>query len=481
MSIFSLPRSIRGKIISSLLCIYFLGSAAAVVALFALPFMESKVRLIESFDTLNQTLLEIRRFEKNHLLYGNVEDLLHALDYLDRLRSSLALLEGQHAYSLTTVAEKLPLVHRSLDAYTKWLNTLRQTGARDRAQAENALRLHGQNLTETILLIDKLAKGEAQEKTNLILFTVLVILVASLVFGGIFSIFLIRWILEPLDYIRQAIRRIAKGELQQIPEEPVREKCTECSVLIASLNGLFAILDTKQKQLVQSAKLAAIGRVTAGIAHEINNPLNNISLTAEVLLEDLPGMECPERLDMVNDIVVQADRAREVVRHLLDFSRTRKPSAWERVDMVQLLKGTRLLLKNQLRIDKITVQEELPAGPVYVSGNPNQLQQVMVNFFLNAVQAMGPGGTLSVRLLADNGRAVTTIGDTGPGIPESIRNRIFEPFFTTKNDGTGLGLSVSQSIIREHRGDISVSSRDNEAGTLFTIDLPLDTAGATAP
>ena len=110
MNILPLPRSIRGKIISSLLCIYFLGSAAAVVALFALPFMESKVRLIESFDTLNQTLLEIRRFEKNYLLYGNDEDLMHALDYLDRLRSSLALLEGRHAYSLTTVAEKLPLV-----------------------------------------------------------------------------------------------------------------------------------------------------------------------------------------------------------------------------------------------------------------------------------------------------------------------------------------------------------------------------------
>jgi signal transduction histidine kinase len=230
-------------------------------------------------------------------------------------------------------------------------------------------------------------------------------------------------------------------------------------------------LNAKQNQLVQSEKLAAIGKVTAGIAHEINNPLNNISLSAEVLLEDLPNLECSERLDMVRDILVQSDRAREVVHHLLEFSRTRKSNIMEPVNLVALMENSITLVKNQFRLGGIVHRYDRPEQPVLVNGNPNQLQQVLVNLMLNAVQAMQPDGRLGLAVSSQGKEARIVISDTGAGIPPEALSRIFDPFFTTKNEGTGLGLSLSYAIVKDHSGEIEVESVQGQ-GTTFTLTLP---------
>ncbi|MDH3349135.1 MAG: ATP-binding protein [Desulfobulbaceae bacterium] len=470
--------SIRNKIIFSLLSVYVLGSLAAVAALYSTSHIERKIDLIESFYELNQKVLETRRYEKNYLLYGNDVDLLSALDYLDEARSALDELRHEKVFAHASsrgVIELETYATRLKRVYSTRLKRIDQPplSPEESARYRDELREQGHELTQFVLEVDALARKGVEEDTRRYRHVALVILASALVVGGVLSLSLIRWIIGPLEYIRQAVAQIMRGELTDIPVEPVSKGCVECADLIRSLNMLFHVLEDKHNQLIQSAKLAAVGKVTAGIAHEINNPLNNISLTAEVLLEDLPNIENDDRMEMVSDIVTQADRAREVVRHLLDFSRSRKPSAWEKVDLVELIRTTQSLLRNQLRIGRVNVRDEMSKYPVIVMGNPNQLQQVLVNIFLNACQAMGEeGGEIKIIAREDHGTGLVEISDTGPGISEDIRRNVFDPFFTTKNTGTGLGLSLSYSIIKEHNGELMLSSEPGK-GTAFRFTLPL--------
>ena len=466
------PRSIRGKIIVSLLGLYVLGSLAAIAALFSTSRVESKIGVIESFYELNEKILETRRHEKNFLLYGNHNDLLSALDYLDEVRAALKPMEKLYA------SDDQESLARSVDIeeYGRTLKQLSTPGlpATKVSLLKARLRRLGHEWTMVVLAMDTRARqvveGEARRYREMSI----VILATALLFGAVLCFLLVRWIVQPLAAIRNATGRIMLGEMDTIPMGPAIRSSTEGMELVESLNKMLSALEAKQNQLIQSTKLAAIGKVTAGIAHEINNPLNNISLTAEVLLEDLPNIDCAERLNMVRDIVVQADRAREVVSHLLDFSRTRKPTAWEKVNLLRLLSASMVLLKNQLRIGQIQTEASFPEEPLVVMGNPNQLQQVLVNIILNGIQAMQPGGTLRLAASADpvEHQAVISISDTGSGIPLESQAQIFDPFFTTKNDGTGLGLSVSYAIIRDHHGDITLASSP-EQGTTFRILLPL--------
>ena len=190
-----------------------------------------------------------------------------------------------------------------------------------------------------------------------------------------------------------------------------------------------------------------------------------------MLLEDLPNLDCHERLDMVRDILTQSDRARNVVHHLLEFSRTRKAEGVQPLDLGKLMADSIVLVKNQFRLGGITYQYDQPAQPAMVLGNANQLQQVLVNIILNAVQAMQPGGHLGLAVEGRENEVVATISDTGAGIPAQLLPHIFDPFFTTKNEGTGLGLSLSYSIIKDHQGDIEVESQEGR-GTTFRIRLP---------
>lgn len=467
------PRSIRGKIIISLLGLYILGSLAAIAALFSTERLESKIEVIESFYELNQKILETRRYEKNFLLYGNNSDLLNALDYLAEVRVAIKPME-----SFVGAMDNQKYLESSgeLEEYEKILKQLNvpQLPPTTIAILKAKLRRRGHELTKVVLAMDARARQVVEMEARHYREMSLTILVTALLFGAVLCIFLVRWIVQPLKAIRRATGRIMLGEMDTIPMGPAIQSSIEGMELVESLNKMLSVLEAKQNQLIQSTKLAAIGKVTAGIAHEINNPLNNISLTAEVLLEDLPNLDCAERLDMVRDVLVQADRAREVVRHLLDFSRSRKPTAWEEVNLLRLLSASMVLLKNQLRIGQIKTEASFPEEPLLVMGNSNQLQQVLVNIILNGIQAMQPGGTLRLAASADQGKklALMTISDTGSGIPQESQAQIFDPFFTTKNDGTGLGLSVSYAIIRDHRGDITLESSP-ERGTTFKIILPL--------
>jgi two-component system NtrC family sensor kinase len=230
-----------------------------------------------------------------------------------------------------------------------------------------------------------------------------------------------------------------------------------------------------ESQLSQADKLSSIGLLAAGVAHEVNTPLAVISSYTQMLAKQLQGD--PQKSGLLDKITRQTFRASEIVNNLLNFSRT-SGTEFTDVDINKVIGDTLALLEHQFRAAKIQVHSELTPALSPVQGNPGRLQQVFLNLFLNARDAMPGGGQLNVA--TSNGETVRVmVSDTGAGIaPEHIQ-RIYDPFFTTKtapkegqNRGTGLGLSVTYGIIQEHAGKIRVESNPG-AGTTFALDFPL--------
>jgi two-component system, NtrC family, sensor kinase len=230
-----------------------------------------------------------------------------------------------------------------------------------------------------------------------------------------------------------------------------------------------------EAQLSQADKLSSIGLLAAGVAHEVNTPLAVISSYTQMLAKQLHGD--PQKSGLLEKITRQTFRASEIVNNLLNFSRTSGSEIGD-VDVNKVIADTLALLEHQFKVAKVDVQNALAQKLPPIQGNPGRLQQVFLNLFLNAKDAMPGGGTLRVATM--NGESVSVcVSDTGSGIaPENIQ-RIYDPFFTTKNApregqprGTGLGLSVTYGIIQEHAGKIRVESHPG-SGTTFTLDFPL--------
>jgi two-component system NtrC family sensor kinase len=229
-----------------------------------------------------------------------------------------------------------------------------------------------------------------------------------------------------------------------------------------------------ESQLSQADKLSSIGLLAAGVAHEVNTPLAVISSYAQMLSKQLQGD--PAKAGLLEKITRSTFRASEIVNNLLNFSRT-SGTEFTDVDVNKIILDTLALLEHQFKTSRIKVQDELADHLPLISGNAGRLQQVFLNLFLNAKDAMPRGGML--RVATSNGAGVSVVvSDTGSGIAQEHIARIYDPFFTTKTSprngsrGTGLGLSVTYGIIQEHAGKIRVESRPGE-GTTFYLDFPL--------
>jgi two-component system NtrC family sensor kinase len=227
-----------------------------------------------------------------------------------------------------------------------------------------------------------------------------------------------------------------------------------------------------QEQLSKSERLAMIGRLAAGIAHEINNPLGGIMLFSSLLLKKAP----PESIERENleRISNEAKRCQKIVHGLLDFSRQRSPKI-ESNDIREVIEKTLGLIENQAMFQNIEVVKDYAADCPAVQADASQMQQVFINIIINAVEAMKGQGKLTISTrTADQAKAVQiSITDTGCGISPENLDRLFEPFFTTREvgKGTGLGLSISRGIVENHGGTIWASSRIGEGSTFF-IRIP---------
>jgi two-component system NtrC family sensor kinase len=238
------------------------------------------------------------------------------------------------------------------------------------------------------------------------------------------------------------------------------------------LAEINARLQTAQAQLIQSEKLASVGQLTAGIVHDVKNPLAVIKGLAEELSEEFsidPSMK-----DQLKTIRESATKASTIVTDLLKFARQSTPEL-ERRDLRETIEASLRLTEYLARKGKVEVKIDLPSNPVLIWYDAQQIEQVLINLIGNAIQAMKNGGTVRINLSQAENSIALSVQDNGVGIPEKNLQRIFDPFFTTKpeGEGTGLGLSVSFGIITRHRGQISVDSKPG-LGTTFTILLPIE-------
>jgi C4-dicarboxylate-specific signal transduction histidine kinase len=235
-------------------------------------------------------------------------------------------------------------------------------------------------------------------------------------------------------------------------------------------------LRDKQEQLVQAGKLATLGELTTGVAHELNNPLNNIGLYVGNVIDRI-RLGADDAEPLVSDLekaMEQVRKATEIISHLRTFGRAARVSI-EQVDVDDVIERSLLLVHEQLRLRGIEVELELCPDELLVVANPIQLEQVFINLLTNARDALADSKRKTIRIASsrDGEKIRIAFSDTGPGIPLELQQRIFDPFFTTKEvgTGTGLGLSITYSILKEYGGEISVDSPPGKGAT-FLVELP---------
>ena len=235
-------------------------------------------------------------------------------------------------------------------------------------------------------------------------------------------------------------------------------------------------LRDKQEQLVQAGKLATLGELTTGVAHELNNPLNNIGLYVGNVIDRIRlGEDDTEPLVLdLEKAMEQVRKATEIISHLRTFGRAARVNI-EQVDVDEVIERSLLLVHEQFRLRGIEVELELCPDELLVVANPIQLEQVFINLLTNARDALADSKRKTIRIASsrDEERIRIAFSDTGPGIAPELQQRIFDPFFTTKEvgTGTGLGLSITYSILKEYGGEISVTSRAGKGAT-FLVELP---------
>ena len=286
-----------------------------------------------------------------------------------------------------------------------------------------------------------------------------------------------RQLTKPVESLSKATQEIAKGRFDVTVDVKSRD---EIGSLAGSFNKMASELHRResalqetQAQLLQSEKLAAFGQLGAGIAHEVKNPLAGILGCAQLsLMKVEKGTPVHKNLELIQK---ESRRCKDIIENLMKFARQEK-AVLAPIEANEVVEDTVALVNHQLEMQQIKIRKDLASDLPRINGNPNQLQQVLLNLLINAEHAMegSPGTvTVSTRLIGPE-QIEIAIRDTGPGIPETIMNKLFDPFFTTKptGKGTGLGLSVSFGIIKDHGGEIRPESKPGE-GAAFIITLPI--------
>jgi len=471
--IFSL--NLRQKIIIGI-SLFFV--AVAIVGLLSyrnLRVIEKKIRFVEIADDLQNIVLEIRRYEKNFFLYGfsetgalaeNKRYIGIGLSMLRKFSPELTGLEG---------APKIGILRKELVEYGELIDRIRQAAVAQELSSiqtlQNELREKGKTLVD---LSEELVKFE-RERIIIILERLYAHLLTAMIlfflFWGFLTFFVVRKIIQPLRLIEKATVQIVEGNFQPLPSPNTKD---ETERVIRAFNRMVTELEKRQSQLVQAKKLSSLGTLTSGIAHELNNPLNNISTSCQIVLEELDEIDKEFLRKMLANIEKEIGRARDIVKGLLEFSRAKEFSL-EPCSIKTVISKARQLVASQLP-GGIEIKIDIP-DDLIVPVDTQRMQQVFLNLFLNAIQAIPePPGQIRVKATkdAEKNEAVIEVEDTGVGIDQEDLSRIFDPFFTTKEvgAGTGLGLSIVHGIIEQHNGSISVVSKKGE-GTRFIIRLPL--------
>jgi two-component system NtrC family sensor kinase len=502
--------------------------SAAIIAILALAgyvnFIEvrKEIRYLEMSDSIRSKTLQLRRHEKNFFLYGDIKEIEEVHTYLDDIKTILEQsrpryrtekmlsLEGkieeygQRFYRIETIVGEFqveftrlkplypqhavffPLVESTilerplLNAELLKKVFLLQEGAPALASLRKldteitALRKDGEEILILSKDLDKSAR-EKVEKTIGMSQTAALVLFPLFLFVGLGTLFIISHnVVKRLKLLTTAIEKAGMGDFSSIALPPKQD---EVGVLINTFNKMETDLIKrdeellkKNEELLHSRKLASIGTLASGVAHELNNPLNNIYLAAQILAKETEQGNYPEIIqDTVKDIFSQTLRVKRIVSDLLEFARE-KPPELKKLTISSVIHDVLNQIKGLGETSGITFDLNVPEN-IEINADRHLLEQVFINLFTNAIDAMDSRGTLTVDFNLSKDTIQIAVSDTGKGIADKDLQRIFDPFFTTKERGTGLGLAIVYRIIEKHHGKIKVESRMNK-GTTFTITLP---------
>ena len=422
---------------------------------------------------------------------------------LKRVQSDLILRETRHSRSFDTMVRDILSMGRAgescirchhaepVEALIRQLNTdtekykdglsrvltIRANAARLAAEEDAAFRV-GEELIANV--------GEMIERTNLKLeerttaalseigrtkYLVIFLLLLGPMVSTVLVFVLIRGLTDPVDLLVDATRRLKGGDL----DHRVTGLRDEFAELEASFNEMAQSLREQMGKMQRTEQLVAIGELAAGLAHEIKNPLAGIKVAMNVLLSE-PALN-PEDRNVAEQVVGEVARLESLMRNFLNFARPPKPQPAP-VKVNDLLDTTLSFFRKHSMFGggpegRIEVAKDFRPLPETLA-DPMQIQQVCLNLFLNALDAMPRGGTLRVATSLNGNRETIRIdvSDTGTGIEGSMREKIFEPFFTTKGKGTGLGLAISRELMRQHGGSVEVAGTPG-GGSTFTVLLPV--------
>lgn len=482
-------RSLRRKITVGY---YLFAVSMIVLAVFAyasLRFLEERLDWGDAVSAFLDTTLEMRRFEKNYFLYGMPADAAAARDYA-RQTGELLREHGAAFRHFATAAELDRMADR-LDRYDEQMVLLQRVGIGrpGAAAAEQAIRDLGHALSAAA---ERFAAGERAAMRALLndaRVTLVGALVAVTVVSLVLAHFLSRAAAWPLRGLEDDVAAVGQGRLDALP---ARSGDREIMRFTEAFNRTLHELEQRRRHLLQSEKLASLGTLVSGVAHELNNPLSNISTANQLLQEELDAADRAQIRAWLQDIEAQTERARRIVATLLDFSRD-SPFSTAPTRLRDVLNRSMILLGSRIPTEA-TVEVET-ADDTLIDADAQKLQQVFVNLVGNALEA----GARRIRIRCTARRAgldgppldayawtrspsnmdlaanTVFIGvtDDGPGIPAALLSKVFDPFFTTKDvgHGSGLGLYVVEEIVERHGGCVGVASVAGE-GTRFLVLLP---------
>jgi two-component system, NtrC family, sensor kinase len=431
---------------------------------------EEKTELLELAYNLNNLILEARRYEKNFLLYYKREALQENKRYLQQAIDTEKTILSR--VGKLKIAPMLKEFDKQLSAYEVSMELLGQQPSVTTPEFNeivDRLRAEGKKMTE---LSEDLVTFERQQiheilkflKAQLVVWSSLAVMLGVLLpWVMIFKIF------QPLKVIKGATSDIAKGRFRSIE---VINTHDEMQQVMEAFNTMVHELEHRQDQLVQSKKLSSIGTLTAGVAHQLNNPLNNISTSCQIAIAELGSGDTELLNRMLHNIDQETLRARDVVKGLLEFSRVQEFSL-RPAQLADVVRRSVRLVQSQVAADidiRIDIDESL-----IVPMDTQRMQEVFLNLIINAAQAIHGNGLITITAVQDKnaGEIVIEVKDSGEGIPDEIQGQLFDPFYTTKDEGqgTGLGLSVVYGIIQKHHGNIAVQSALGQ-GASFFIRLP---------
>ncbi len=462
--------NIRQKVMAGFTLLLIITGSFGAVSYSYLREVVRKQHFVETADDLRDFILEARRYEKNFLLYGVADELNE-----NRRFTQLGLELLDKTIPETNDLKGVPLLNQiklELGGYRQLMNRIApgRDGNSGLSGVEDQLREHGKSL---VALSQRLVSFERERIIDIVnsLKTLLLIsLGVTIIGGGLLIPVISRKIVRPLRYIERTTHRIADGDFRLID---VYDTHDETQRVVEGFNRMISELEKRQDQLLQAKKLSSLGTLTSGIAHQLNNPLNNISTSCQILLEEFDKSDAQFSRRMLNNIEHEVHRARDIVRGLLEFSRIREfclaPTA-----LFQVVERAVKLISSHVP-PGVDILLDVP-DDLSLNLDSQRMQQVFLNLIENAVHAIEPPGQITIRARADPAekQVLITVEDTGKGIPEGELGRIFDPFFTTREvGGTGLGLSVVFGIVQKHHGSISVDSRQME-GTRFTMRFPME-------